>query len=340
VLVRGTRTLGEGFHRRKGSAHAEVEALHAAALEHLDVRGATAYVSLEPCNHHGATPPCSEALIAAGVGRVVVGALDPNPRTAGGGVARLRGAGIEVVVAADPVALGVVEDFSVSVAGVRPYLRLKMAASLDGFVAPQPGRFPLTGEPARAFVHGLRAAYDAVLVGAGTVRSDDPALTVRPPRSRGLPYRRIVACGLRPPPAGARVFAALDGYAPALVLAPASAGARERFAALEAVAEVVFVAGDAGRLDLTQAMSELRARGITSVLCEGGPTLAGSLLAAGLVDRLDWLIAPRTLAGPEAVPALAPASAPRTQIHFERVELLGDDLLVSGRPSARLAKES
>jgi len=328
--VRGARTLGEGFHRFKGSAHAEVEALHAAAVAGHDVRGATIYVSLEPCNHHGATPPCSEALVAAGLARVVVGALDPNPRTAAGGVARLRDAGLEVDVAHDPLAAAIVEDFAVAVRAGRPYVRLKMAASLDGYVAPEPGNYRLTGEPARAFVRDLRAAYDAVLVGAGTLRCDDPLLTVRPPRARRVPYRRVVACGERPPDPAARVFVPVDGYAPTLLLVPARS--REAFAPLEAVAEVAYVAAGAnGRLDPASALRELRARGIASVLCEGGPALAGSLLSAGLVDRLDWLIAPLTLAGPGALPALAPEAAGRTQVRFERVELLGDDLLVSGR---------
>lgn len=329
VLVRGTRTLGEGFHRAKGSAHAEVEALHGAAAAGHDVRGATAYVSLEPCNHHGATPPCSEALIAAGVARVVAGTLDPNPRTAHGGVDRLRGAGIEVDVAGDCAAAGLVEDFALSVVAGRPYVRLKMAASLDGYVAPKPGRHQLTGAPAQAFVRDLRGAYDAVLVGAGTVRSDDPLLTMRPPRARALPFRRVVACGRTPLPVDSRVFAPLEGYAPTLVLAPA--GAREAFADLERVAEVVYVLATDGRLNLNEALRALRARGIASVLCEGGPTLAAALLGAGLVDRLDWLSAPVLLAGPESLPALEAEAGLRTQIRPDRVERLGDDLLVSAR---------
>lgn len=365
VLVRGTRTLGEGFHRAKGSAHAEVEALHGAAAAGHDVRGATAYVSLEPCNHHGATPPCSEALIAAGIARVVAGTLDPNPRTAHGGVDRLRGAGIEVEVAGDPSAALLVEDFGVAIAAGRPYVRLKMAASLDGYVAPEPGRHQLTGGLAQAFVRDLRGAYDAVLVGAGTVRTDDPLLTVRPPRSRSLPFRRVVACGRTPPPAASRIFAQIEGYVPTIVLAPGHA--REAFAILEGIAEVVYVpaaredgttggrlesavpggrlgsAVSGGRLDLTAALRALRARGISSLLCEGGPRLAAALLGAGLVDRLDWLSAPVLLAGPRAVPSLEPASGVhsiqglereaglRTQIRPDRVERLGDDLLVSGR---------
>jgi diaminohydroxyphosphoribosylaminopyrimidine deaminase/5-amino-6-(5-phosphoribosylamino)uracil reductase len=335
VLVRDARTLGEGFHRRKGAPHAEVEALHAAAVADLDARGATAYVSLEPCNHHGATPPCSEALIAAGVSRVVAGCLDPNPRTAGGGVERLRGAGIVVDVVGAPEAEALVEEFAVAVTTGRPYLRLKMATSLDGFVSPERGRrHQLTGPAAGAFVRDLRGAYDAVLVGAETVRVDDPRLTVRPARSRHLPYRRIVLCGAEPVDPASNVFVPVDGYAPTIVLAAESRSAA--FGSLERVAEVVSVPGDSpgGKLDLGFALAALRARGIASILCEGGPTLAGGLLEAGLVDRLDWLTAPLFLGGPEAVPVLNRAN-PRTRFRFDRVERLGEDLLQSGRPERK-----
>ncbi len=332
VIVRGTRTLGEGFHRAKGEPHAEVEAVRAAAAAGNDVRGATAYVSLEPCNHHGATPPCSEALIAAGIARVVAGALDPNPRTAGGGVARLRDAGIVVDVARDALAADLIEDFAVWVRAGRPYVRLKMASSLDGYATPEPGPHRLTGPPAAAFVRDLRAGYDAVMVGAGTLRADDPLLTVRPPAARHRLFRRIVVCGAAPPGRDRRAFAPLDGYAPTLLLVPEAE--RAAYDALEGVAEIVVVQSDAaGRLDLGDALRALHARGVASILCEGGPRLAASLLAAGLVDRLDWLVAPVLLAGPAALPALAPDAALRSRMHFERVERLGDDLLVSGRPT-------
>jgi len=339
VIVRDGVTLGEGWHRRRGEAHAEVEALANARAAGNDVRGATAYVSLEPCDHHGRTPPCTGALIQAGIARVVVGAPDPNPKTAGGGIARLRAASIVVDVFDAPAATGLIERFAFTIAQpALPFVTLKMAMSLDGAIASQPGRAEwLTGEEARAFVRDARAQHDAVLVGAGTIRIDDPQLTVRPHAVRHKPYRRVVACETDPIPRGARVLAAPadappNSYAPTTVLAPA--GARARFAALEDVADVIY-AGDAAaqHLDLRAALEALRARGIDTVLCEGGPTLAGRLVAAGLVQRATWLVAPRFLQSPAAVPVLAGAdlSTLRNGWRFDRVERLGDDLMLSGR---------
>lgn len=325
MLVRGATTLGEGFHRRRGEPHAEVEALRAAGPE--NVAGATAYVSLEPCDHEGLTPPCSRALIEAAVARVVVGAPEPHGK-ASGGAARLRAAGIAVEFADDMWAHDLVEDFRIAGAAQRPYVRVKMAASLDGYVAAHPGAHWLTGDRAREFVRELRASYDAVMVGAGTVRADDPQLTVRPPRARRKPYVRVVACGREAPPATRRIFALEEGYAPTIVLAPA--GARERFAPLEAAANVIYAgAADAQTLDLAAGLEALKATGISSVLCEGGPTLAGALLEARLADRLDWLVAPVLLAGERAVPAVAGKAATAASFRFDRAERLGDDVWLS-----------
>ena len=326
VLALGARTLGEGFHRMRGEPHAEAEALRDASARGYDVRGATAYVTLEPCDHQGLTPPCTRALIDAGVARVVVGALDPNPRTASAGVARLRDAGVPVDVVDDAWSRELIEDFSHYVARTRPFVRLKLATSLDGFVAERPGtRRWLTGPQSREYVRDLRATHDAVMVGAGTVRVDDPQLTVRPPRARRRPYVRVVACEDTPIPLDRAVLAPVDGYAPTIVLAPG--GKREAFTALECAADVIYV-GESERLDLAGALDALRAHGIASVLCEGGPTLAARLLEAGLVDRVDWLVAPILLGGPEALPALARSQA-ATPLRFERVRELGSDVLLS-----------
>jgi diaminohydroxyphosphoribosylaminopyrimidine deaminase/5-amino-6-(5-phosphoribosylamino)uracil reductase len=332
VIACGATTLGEGFHRVRGGPHAEVEALADAAARGNDVRDATLYVSLEPCDHSGLTPPCSQALIDAGIARAVIGTRDPNPK-ASGGMERLSAAGVAVNVANDPWACAIAEDFAFAVSNERrPYVRLKLAVSLDGFVAPRPGeRHWLTGQEARNLVRELRASYDAVLVGAGTVRVDDPELSVRPLRSRRKPYARAIACEDAPVPLERAIFAELEGYARTIVLAPA--GLRERFAALEAVAEVIYVenAAEGARattLDLRAALEALRARGISSVLCEGGPTLAGRLIEADLVDRFDWLVAPALLGGPTAVPVLG-RTALGVTLRFDSVDRLGPDIHIS-----------
>jgi diaminohydroxyphosphoribosylaminopyrimidine deaminase / 5-amino-6-(5-phosphoribosylamino)uracil reductase len=335
VLVRDGVTLGEGWHHRRGEPHAEVEALRDARARGNDPRGATAYVSLEPCDHHGRTPPCSLALIEAGIARAVVGALDPNPKTAEGGVRRLRAHGIDVAIADDARARALIERFGWTIAHDRPYVTLKMATSLDGYVASRPGAQEwLTGPESRERVRELRAEHDAVMVGAGTIRVDDPLLTVRPHHNRRKPYARVVVCETDAVPADSRVLAPPadappDSYRPTIVLAPA--GARAKFAALEERAEVVYVGDEAAReLDLAAALGALRERGIATVLCEGGPTLAGRLLARGLVQRTVWLVAPRFLRAEGAVPVLAGADlAPANGWRFDRIERLGDDVLLS-----------
>lgn len=337
MIVRAGRTLGEGWHHRKGEPHAEAEALHAAREAGEDVRDATMYVTLEPHDHASTMPPCSLAVIAAGIARVVVGAVDPNERTHGRGIERMRAAGIAVEVVDDPASLALIERFRFVVGSARPFVTLKMAQSLDGWVAPHPGTHQLTGPTARRIVHDLRAEYDAVLVGAGTVRVDDPLLTVRPHRTRRKPYARVIACEDAPVDRDRTIFAppatAPPGaYRPTIVLAPA--GKRAAFAALEDVAEVLY-AGDPGaqHLDLAAGLEALRAAGVSSVLCEGGPTLAGRLLERGLVQRLVWFVAPAFLAGPDAVPVLAGASlAERANgWRFERFERVGDDLMITVR---------
>ena len=335
VIVRDGITLGEGWHRRRGEPHAEVEALRDARARGHDPRGATAYVSLEPCAHHGLTPPCADALIAAGIARVAIGALDPNPTTAEGGLRRLREAGIAVDVLGGDAANALIERFRWTIARDTPYVTLKMAASLDGYVAERPGtRQWLTGPVAVERVRDLRSEHDAVMVGAGTVRVDDPQLTVRPHASRRKPYARVIMCETEPILPASRVLALppdapQDAYRPTIVLAPA--GARTRFAPLEPLADVVYIgAADATQLDLAEALRSLRGREIATVLCEGGPTLAARLLAAGLVQRIVWLVAPRLLRGDTAVPVLSGAAvAGLDGWRFDRIERVGDDMLLS-----------
>ncbi len=329
VIVRDGRVLGEGYHHRAGEAHAEANALAAAG----DARGATAYVTLEPCNHVGRTPACAQSLIGAGVARVVIGAADPNPKTDGGGIRALRDAGIRVDVLADARAVQLIEPFAFAVRHDRPFVALKMAMSLDGKASATQGTTTaITGEAWRLFVRDLRIAYDAVMVGAGTIRVDDSQLTVRPPSHRLRPYTRVVVCETDAVPASSNVFRGVADYARTIVLAPA--GARERFGELDAVANVTFVgAASDAQLDLRAAMRALRDAGVQSVLCEGGPTLGARLLAGGLVDRVYWGVAPRFFTAPRAVPVLAGANLAtlRESVRFDRVEMIGEDALLTGR---------
>lgn len=328
VVVRGGRIVGEGYHHRAGEPHAEANAL---AMAGDAARGATVYVSLEPCNHTGRTPPCANALIDAGVARVVVGAIDPNPKTKGAGIASLRERGIAVEVTNDARAAELIHVFAGSLRDDRPYVTLKMAMSLDGAIASKPGVAQwLTSEATRSYVRDLRIAHDAVMVGAGTVRVDDPQLTVRPAHHRARPFVRVVACETDTVPETSRVFSELEEYAKTVVLVPA--GLRPLFASLAAVADVMFVGDERSeQLDLAQAMRALREREIYSVLCEGGPTLAGRLISGGLVDRFVWAIAPVLLHGDGAVPVLAGTKLGEQKMQFEKVERIGRDVVVTGR---------
>ena len=304
VLVRQDRVVGEGWHARAGEPHAEVHALRAAGAE---ARGSTAYVTLEPCSHTGRTPPCADALIAAGVARVVCAVQDPNPRVAGSGIRRLQAAGIEVeagLLAAEARALNA--GFFSRFERGRPFVRLKLAMSLDGRTGSAAGgRIWITGEAARADVQEWRARSSAVLTGAGTVRADDPRLDVRLAYGPWVrqPLRVVLDSDLRCPP-DAAVF---RGSA-TLVFAAADA------AGVPAAREIAAPAGDTRRiervarstrgLDLTAVFTRLAALEINEVLAECGARLAGALLEADLVDELVLYVAPHFL-GAHAPPLAA-----------------------------------
>ncbi len=296
------------------------------------------YVTLEPHDHASTQPRCSVALIEAGIARVIVGAIDPNERTHGRGVARMREAGIAVEVADDAACLALIERFAAIVDSSLPYVTLKMAMSLDGCVAPRAGsNVRVTGEMARERVYDLRAEHDAVMVGAGTVRVDDPLLTVRPHRTRRQPYTRVVVCESAPVPASSRVLAPppdapAGAYAPTIVLAPP--GLADAFAPLAAHAHLILAGEpDAQQLDLVAAMRALRAAGVATVLCEGGPTLAARLLAHRLVARIVWFVAPVFFGAPGAVPVVAGADLATVANGwaFDRVERAGNDLMLTAR---------
>src|SRR6202000_2448367 len=310
--------LGEGWHARADEPHAEVFALRAAgALS----RGATAYVTLEPCSHTGRTPPCADALIAAGVARVVCCTRDPNPKVAGGGIERLRQAGIAVDVGglADEARHLNVGYFSRHERG-RPYIRLKLAMTLDGRTAP-PGAGPLwiTGEASRADVQNWRARSSAVVTGAGTVRADDPQLNVR--LNYGPWVRqplRVVLDTLLTTPRAARIFRGGE----ALIFAAADAPLGP-FKDLE----VERVPRSAEGLDLEAVVENLTARGVNELLVECGPTLAGTFIARQLVDELILYVAPKVL-GEDAEPLLRIqlGGAALPAFAYRDVRQFGDDV--------------
>ncbi|HEV3030097.1 MAG TPA: bifunctional diaminohydroxyphosphoribosylaminopyrimidine deaminase/5-amino-6-(5-phosphoribosylamino)uracil reductase RibD [Polyangia bacterium] len=335
VVARGGRVLAEGFHSRAGLPHAEVNAF--ARLPRGAARGATLYVNLEPCCHTGRTGPCTDAILAAGLARVVVGCLDPNPLVDGRGVARLRRAGVRVDVGClEAESRAANRAFSIWARARRPLVTLKVAASLDGFIAdglPRARGAPawITGPRARLAAHELRAAHDAVLVGSGTVLADDPRLTVRlagAAPALETPVRVVLDGRLRTPP-----DARLLGGGPPTIVFTRRGASRARARALRAAgAEVVELAPSRGRLSLAAALRALAARDIQSVLVEGGAAVHGAFISAGFVDAFALFVAPRLLGGgvPIAVGAGRGLGAALNLADLE-LRRLGPDLLVTAR---------
>lgn len=328
VVVSHGVVVGRGWHERAGAAHAEVRALHEAGQR---ARGAEVFVSLEPCAHHGRTPPCCEALVAAGVRKVWAAMEDPFPQVAGRGLRHLREAGIDTecgLMASEAEAIN--RGFVSRVRRGRPWLRLKLAASLDGRTAMASGESRwISGEAARADVHTLRAEAGAVLTGSGTVLSDDPALTVRSGEAAGLrqPDRIVLDTRLRASPAAA-VWAD-NARRFALAVRPRST-AVEQLRALGVDVRLVRAAAD-GRVDLADALRVLAEAGVNAVLVECGPTLAGAWLRSGLVDEVVLYLAPALL-GEEARPlARLPGLqhlAQRIRLKFGEVRQVGADLRI------------
>ncbi|CAB1130011.1 fused diaminohydroxyphosphoribosylaminopyrimidine deaminase; 5-amino-6-(5-phosphoribosylamino) uracil reductase [Candidatus Hydrogenisulfobacillus filiaventi] len=328
VIVKDGQVIGEGYHHRAGGPHAEVLALRQAGEA---ARGATLYVTLAPCNHHGRTPPCTDAILAAGIAKVVAAMPDPNP-VAGGGLERLQAAGVEVEVgdgAAEAEALN--RPFLTWARHHRPLITLKVAASVDGRVATRTGRSKyLTGPEALAYTHRLRREHDAILVGSGTLLADDPLLTDRGPGRRRDPVRVILDGRGRTPP-GARVFRA-PSPSPILVFTTAAPGIEWERAVFAAGGEVIRVEADAaGHPRLEAVLEELADRHLQSVLVEGGPTIHAAFLQARLADRWVGFIAPLWLGGPVAAPVWGVDTleeAPR--ITFDAVRRLGSDVVLEG----------
>ncbi|WP_396267503.1 bifunctional diaminohydroxyphosphoribosylaminopyrimidine deaminase/5-amino-6-(5-phosphoribosylamino)uracil reductase RibD [Ideonella sp.] len=323
----GTVVLGQGHTQAAGQAHAEVMALRDAAQRGSDLRGGTAYVTLEPCSHHGRTPPCCDALVATGLARVVVALGDPNPAVNGQGVARLRAAGMQVEWATEEIAQAARElniGFMARMERGRPWVRAKAACSLDGRTALVDGQSQwITGPEARADGHAWRKRAGAVLSGVGTVLADDPRLDVRLVATHLQPQRVIVDARLDTPP-NAQIFS--SGAAPLMVAAQPSP---ERVAALQARgAEVLCLPNGQGRVDLAALLTEMAQRGINELHVEAGAGLNGGLAQANLVD--EWLVymAP-ILMGPGRALAELPALSDLAQAQrwrYQDITPVGPDL--------------
>jgi diaminohydroxyphosphoribosylaminopyrimidine deaminase/5-amino-6-(5-phosphoribosylamino)uracil reductase len=340
VLVRGGRVLARGYHRRAGLPHAEIEAL---SHKGVRARGATLYVTLEPCCHQGRTGPCAEAIESAGIRRVVVGCCDENPLVSGRGVLHLRRAGIRVDVGClDQECRRQNRAFFVWVRAHRPWVTLKVATTLDGFIAGNekqrdPSARFVTGTAAREHARVLRSQHDAVVVGVGTVLADNPRLTVRlPGASKGGPLRVVLDGHLRTPPS-ARLIRQL-GAPPALIIgAQPGKGARDARARLareralrRAGAEVLLLPADrAGRISIPYLLRALGEGGVQSLLVEGGSRIHGAFIAAARVDSVAFFVAPRLVGAGRPI-VEGPGLDWRTPLRLGplQVHAIGEDILV------------
>lgn len=339
VIVRDGEVVGEGHTQPPGGPHAEIVALRRAGER---ARDATLYSTLEPCCHQGRTPPCTDAIAAAGIAKVHLAILDPNPRVQGGGCQALEAAGIRVVVGerADE-ARELIEDFTTHVLTGQPLVVAKWAMSLDGKIATTTGDSRwISGPRARAVVHDLRDVCSAVLVGVGTVLADDPQLTVRIPRAearraaRPQPWRVVVDSRGRTP-LSARLLS--PDLANRTIVATTNASPETWRRAVEAAgATVLLLADRAGRVDLRALLAALGQMEITSVLAEGGSAVLGSLFAADLVDKVYAFVAPLVVGGQAAPSPVGGAGAQRLVeargLRVVRLDRVGDDLLVVGYP--------
>ena len=333
VLVWDGQVVGEGYTQAPGEAHAEIMALHQAGER---ARSATLYVTLEPCNHQGRTPPCTSTIVAAGVAEVHMALLDPNPLINGKGREELEAAGISVTVGEQEEAAGQVNEAYLKFTRTGlPFVIAKYAASLDGKIATRTGDARwITGVAARRRANQLRAASDAVMVGVGTVLADDPLLTARDDQDHPLPHQplRVIVDSNGRTPATARLF-----QEPGRVLiagariTPRRAGALKR-----AGAEVLELPAGDGSVDLRALMAALGKRQATAVLVEGGGGLLGSVLGQGLADKLAVFLAPVIIGGAEAVPAVGGVGsdtvAEALRLREVTVEQVGEDLMVVGYP--------
>jgi diaminohydroxyphosphoribosylaminopyrimidine deaminase/5-amino-6-(5-phosphoribosylamino)uracil reductase len=326
VIVKDGKIVGQGWHEMAGMPHAEIHAIKDAGLL---ARGATLYVTLEPCSHHGRTPPCADAVIEAGISRVVAAMQDPNPLVAGRGLKRLMDAGINVecgLLEMEAVALN--PGFVSRMKHGRPWIRMKVAASLDGKTALENGESKwITGDEARQDGHRFRARACAILTGIGTVLADDPRLTVRDVETSRQPLRIVLDSRLRLP-LDARI---LEGD---LLIVAAKEDDEKRMALEKAGAEVIFLPDEKGRIDLHALLREFAGRGINELHVEAGARLNGALLNADLVDEFVFYLAPCLLGkgakGMFDIPALQKMED-RHALEISDVKMLGKDLRILGR---------
>jgi diaminohydroxyphosphoribosylaminopyrimidine deaminase/5-amino-6-(5-phosphoribosylamino)uracil reductase len=336
VLVRDGKVVGEGYHRRVGGAHAEIAALNNAGPL---ARGATMYVTLEPCSHDGRTGPCTEALLAAGVTRVVAAMRDPDPRVSGSGLRWLKAHGIRAELGDGArSAEGLNRRWLLSRRAGRPFVALKYAASLDGKIAARGGDSRwVTGPAARRQSHLLRSAYDAIAVGANTIIADDPELTARSKTDKRLsrqPVRVVVDGRLRVSP-GARVF---DPQLPGRSLvATTGAAARRHGKSLRASGVDVRSFAGVRQIEILPLLEALAAEGVTSILVEGGGELGWSFVASGTVDHVYAFVAPRLVGGASATTPVDgegfPDLAGALQLRFVNSRMFGDDILLEAVPA-------
>ena len=332
VVVKDNQVVGQGFHQAIGGPHAEVNALNAAGDR---AQGATLYVTLEPCNHQGRTPPCTQRILASRIKRVVSAMVDPNPDVAGGGHDFLERHGVEVLCGVcEAEARQINESFIKYIQTRRPFVVLKMAATLDGRIATRTGDARwVTGPAARDKVHHMRHALDAIMVGIGTIEADNPRLTARLNQGRGRDPVRIILDTHLKSNETARVFDRRSPAAVYVVCAPDADPIKKRRLADQG-AQILEISPKGGRIDLPLLMERLGGLGITSLLIEGGASVAGSALADGIVDKVAIFYAPKLLASDQGIP-MCRGEGPemmRDALALQRVSVsrVGEDILVEG----------
>jgi diaminohydroxyphosphoribosylaminopyrimidine deaminase / 5-amino-6-(5-phosphoribosylamino)uracil reductase len=325
VLVRGGKIIGRGYHRRFGGPHAEVECLR---LARGPVAGSTLYVNLEPCSHHGKTPPCVDLIVRSGIGSVVIATQDPNPRVSGRGIRRLRAAGIGVEVGVlEEEARDLNKAFFLHITRRRPYVHLKIAQTLDGMIASASGKPGwISSKESRVLVHGWRAEYDAVLVGVGTVIADDPRLTVR--LKKGRHPATVVLDGALEIPETAAIFRADRDV---FIISSAMALRRKRNKAKKLERQGVILLrmeGSGHAFNLRQALKSLYEHGVGSVLVEGGREVFSQFLRHGPVDELSLFVAPTVMG--HGIPAVTNVPGERSSVRFTRWSAMpvGRDILI------------